>query len=275
MKVRITILVENTTPAPDYEGEYGFAALVVVDDKKFLVDTGSAAALFKNAAAAGIDLAQVNDLVISHGHYDHTGALLAFLKTGGHKKVYGHSNVFVPRYVIRGDRRKEIGVSFTFRELTSGGAEFIATDDFTEIHPGVHVTGEIPRTNDYEDVGGSFWVNAGEKLVPDHIADDMSLVVNHPRGLIIISGCAHAGLINTIEYTRLKTGRDQVLAFIGGTHLIMASEERLTKTAAALKDYDVQRIIACHCTGFNALVRLRNELGDRLIKGETGMHFQF
>ncbi|MGI6435016.1 MAG: MBL fold metallo-hydrolase [Syntrophomonadaceae bacterium] len=277
MKVGITILVENTTPAPGFQGEYGFAALVEVDEKSFLFDTGSADAVFTNAKAKGIDLAQVNDVVISHGHFDHTGGLLAFLKMGGPKKVYGHASLFIPRYVMRGGIKKEIGVSFKPQEITAHGAEFIITHDFTAIHPRVFVSGEIPRISDFEDVGGSFWMDDGDKdkLSPDMIADDMAMIINHPQGLIIISGCAHAGIINTIAYACLKTGINKVLAFIGGTHLIMASEQRLTKTAAALKDFDVQKIIACHCTGFNALVRLRNELGDRLIKGETAMRFQF
>ncbi len=275
MKVEILILVENSTPVPKFQGEYGFAALVTVDGKSFLFDTGSKEALLKNALLAGVDLAQINDLVISHGHFDHTGAVVQFLQTGTNKRIYAHSNIFVPRYVLLGERQRDNGARFKEQEIRSNGAELIVTDEFTEIYPSVFVTGEIPRITDYEDVGGSFWVNADDKLVADSIADDMSMVINHPEGLIVISGCAHAGIINTIEYARMKTGQAKVLAFIGGTHLINASEERLAKTVAALRDYDVKKIVACHCTGFNATVRLYNELGSRVIKGETSMKFQF
>lgn len=275
MKVSITILVENTTPIPGFYGEYGFAALVVVDDKKILFDTGSADAVLKNAATGGIDLAQINDLVISHGHFDHAGAVIPFLKTGPNKRMYGHSDMFTPRYIVLGEYKRGIGVSFAKQEISSNGAEFIPTDDFTEIQPGVFVTGEIPRNNDYEDVGGSFWVEDGDQLIPDRMADDMSMVINHPEGLIVISGCAHAGIINTIEYAQKKTGQNKLLAFIGGTHLSGASEDRMTKTLAALKEFDIEKIIACHCTGFDAMVKLRNALGDKVIKGETAMNFQF
>jgi 7,8-dihydropterin-6-yl-methyl-4-(beta-D-ribofuranosyl)aminobenzene 5'-phosphate synthase len=275
MKVEILILVENTTPVPDFQGEYGFAALVTVNGKSFLFDTGSKDALLKNALLAGVDLAQINDLVISHGHFDHTGAVMQFLQTGRNKRIYAHSNIFVPRYVLLGELQREIGVEFKEQEIISNGAEFIVTNEFTEIHPAVFVTGEIPRNTDYEDVGGNFRVSANDNLVADHIADDMSMVINHPEGLIIISGCAHAGIINTIKYARMKTNQTKVLAFIGGTHLIRASEERLAKTVLALRHYNVQKIIVCHCTGFNATVRLYNELGSRVIKGETAMNFQF
>lgn len=275
MQVSVTILVENTTPMTGFYGEYGFAALVVVDDKKFLFDTGSADAVLKNAAAGGIDLSQIDDLIISHGHFDHTGAVIPFLKTGPHKRMYGHSNMFTPRYVVLGEYKRGIGISFTKEEISSHGAEFISTDDFTEIHPGVFVTGEIPRSNDYEDVGGSFYVYEGDQLIPDMLADDMSMVINHPDGLIIISGCAHSGIINTIKYAQQKTGQSKVLAFIGGTHLSGASEDRMTWTLATLKEFHIDRIIACHCTGFDAMVKLRNALGDKVIKGETAMNFQF
>lgn len=275
MKVSITILVENSTPMPGFQGEYGFAALVAVDEKKILFDTGSADALIKNAAAGGIDLAQINDLVISHGHFDHTGAVIPFLQTSQGKQVYAHAGIFIPRYVVLGEYKRAIGVSFQLQEIAANDAQFITTNEFTEIFPEIFVTGEIPRNTDYEDVGGSFYVSAGDQMVPDNISDDMSMVINHPDGLIIISGCAHAGIINTIEYARLKTGQNKIKAFIGGTHLAGASEERMTRTIAALKDLEVEQIIACHCTGFDAMVKLRNAFGDKLIKGETAMNFQF
>ena len=275
MNVSVTILVENTTPIPGFRGEYGFAALITVDDKQIMFDTGSEDALIKNAAAGGIDLAQINDLVISHGHFDHTGAVLAFLDTGGDKQVFAHAGIFVPRYAVWGDFRKAIGVPFAPADLDRKGAKFIITNDFTEIYPGVFVTGQIPRKTAYEDVGGSFYVEVGDRLVEDLLYDDMSMVINHPEGLIIISGCAHAGIINTIEHARQQTGQKKVRAFIGGTHLAGASEERMNETIKALKEYDIEQIIPCHCTGFEATMKLRNALGERVIKGETAMRFTY
>jgi 7,8-dihydropterin-6-yl-methyl-4-(beta-D-ribofuranosyl)aminobenzene 5'-phosphate synthase len=274
MQADILILVENTTPVPGFYGEYGFSAAVTVDGKVFLFDTGASGALLKNASQAGVDLCKIEDLIISHGHFDHTGAVISFLQTGS-KKIYAHPNIFASRYVVDGKNQRAIGAGFNEQELRINNAELIFTDQFTEIHPAVFLTGAIPRVTDFEDVGGNFWTDGNDQLVKDTIVDDMSMVINHPEGLIIISGCAHAGIINTIEYARMKTGQAKVLAFIGGTHLIKASEERLEKTAAFLRDYDVQKIIVCHCTGFNASLKLRNELGPRVIKGETSMRFTF
>ncbi|HPF43349.1 MAG TPA: MBL fold metallo-hydrolase [Syntrophomonadaceae bacterium] len=274
MKVEVNILVENTTPAPGFVGEFGFAAVITVEGKKFLFDTGLGNALKNNAAMAGIDLAQIDDLIISHGHFDHTGAVLDFLATGK-KKIYAHSNIFVKRYAAAGDFKKEVGVPFPLAEIEAHQAQIIYTDDFTEICPGVFLTGVIPRITGYEDVGGNFLAEKDGELVPDILEDDMAMVIDHPDGLIIIDGCAHAGIINTIEYARSKTGKNKVRAFIGGTHLITASEERIKKTADVLRDLDVQQIIPCHCTGFNATAALRHELGERVIKGETAMGFTF
>ena len=220
---------------PDFMGNMVLLAVITVDDKKILFDTGSADALIKNAAAGGIDLAQINDLVISHGHFDHTGGVIPFLQTGKGKQVYAHADVFVTRYVVLGEYKRDIGALFKMEDISVNGADFITTNDFTEIYPGVFVTGAIPRNTDYEDVGGSFYASVDDKLVPDNLNDDMSMVINHPEGLIIISGCAHAGIINTIEYAQLKTGQKKIKAFIGGTHLAAASEERMNRTIAALQ----------------------------------------
>lgn len=274
MQVGVMILVENTTPAPGFLGEYGFAALVTVDDRKYLFDTGLGIAMKNNAAIAGIDLSQIPELIISHGHFDHTGAVLEFLATGP-KKIYAHSSFLVKRYAAAGEYKREIGVPFTVADLKNHQAEIVYTDEFTEISPNVFVTGAIPRLTGYEDVGGKFLAEKDGQLVPDELEDDMAMVIDHPTGLIIIDGCAHAGIINTIDYVRRQTGKNKVRAFIGGTHLMSASADRMKKTIDALREMEVEQIVPCHCTGSNATYELRDQLGERVIKGETGMYFHF
>ncbi len=276
MEVNITILVENTTPAAPLVGEYGFSALLTVDDRKILFDTGSSDAIFKNSNYLGAGLDKVDAIVISHGHFDHTGAVVPFLEKYGKKQFYAHSNIFAKRFAPAGNNQyRDISCVFSKEEMVDAGAEINFTDNFYEIFPGVYATGEIPRMTDYEDVGGKFVVEVNGSLQEDKIPDDMALVINHPDGLIIISGCAHSGIINTIKYAVEKTGRSEILAFVGGTHLIRASEERLQKTIAALELYNVQKCIVSHCTGFYAAAKLYNALGNRVIKGETGMSFMF
>ncbi len=276
MRIKITILVENTTPVAPLVGEYGFSALVEVDNKKILFDAGSSDAVFKNSEILGIRLDDIDSVVISHGHFDHTGAVVPFLQEYGKNKIYAHSNIFAKRFVPAGNNQfRDIGCVFSKQDIVGTGSEIIFTDGFYEIFPGVFTTGEIPRITEYEDVGGKFLVEVNGSFEEDKIPDDMALVINHPDGLIIISGCAHSGIINTINYSIKKIGRSDVLAFIGGTHLVKASEERIQKTISALESHNIQRCIVSHCTGFYAAARLYNALGEKVIKGETGMSFSF
>lgn len=274
MEVGISILVENTTPSPSLIGEYGFAALITVDSRKILFDTGSSDALFKNSSVLGVRLEEVESLVLSHGHYDHTGAVIPLLRDYGSKRIYCHPGIFAKR-PMPGNREKNIGCVFTRQEALDAGAEFVFTNDFSEIYPGVFISGEIPRITDFEDVGGNFEIEAEGKLIKDRLIDDMALIINHPEGLIIVSGCGHSGIINIIKHARQKTGRTELLAFIGGTHLINASRERMSKTVAALKLCNIKNLVVSHCTGFYSAAMLYNELGSKVIKGETGMTFKF
>lgn len=276
MNVAVSILVENTTPSPSLIGEYGFSALVEVDNRKILFDTGSKDALFKNAENMGIRLEEVEALVISHGHFDHTGAVIPFLQRFGPKKFYSHPDIFSRRF-SQGKRGVgfHIGCPFERGDLENNGAEMIFTDTISEIMPGVFISGEIPRRNHFENTGGNFVIANGQDLLEDKLIDDMALFIDHPAGLIIISGCAHSGMINTIEYIQQKTGRSKIQAFIGGTHLITASEDRMVQTIAALESLDIEMIAVAHCTGFYAAARLYNELGPRVIKADTGMSFNF
>ncbi len=276
MNVEVGVLVENTTPSAWLAGEYGFSALIEVDGRKILFDTGSKDALFRNAANLGIDLGEVEALVISHGHFDHTGAVIPFLQRFGPKKVYAHPDIFLRRHVQgRTGLGPHIGCPFSHEELVENGAEMVFIKDFSEIVPGVFMTGEIPRRNGFENTGGNFVVVAEDGIVEDKLLDDMALLIDHPEGLVIISGCAHSGMINTIEYIMEKTGRSRIQAFIGGTHLITASPERMAQTISILRKMDIGKIAVGHCTGFYAAARLLNELGPKVIKADTGMSFSF
>ncbi|NLO21479.1 MAG: MBL fold metallo-hydrolase [Syntrophomonadaceae bacterium] len=277
MNTVIKVLVENTTPRSPLLGEYGFSAQVLVDGHNILFDTGSHAALFSNSRALGVDLSQVQDLFISHGHYDHTGAVLPFLQQYGGRNIYAHSGIFAHRLVnLPGGKQVDIGCRFTRDEAIKMGAQVIPIDSFSEIYSGIYLTGEIPRLTEYEDVGGNFVYEKDGKLYQDSLPDDIALVIDHPEGLIILSGCSHSGMINTLDYCLKQTGRTRVLAYMGGTHLMTASPLRLEKTIEALKIYEIQKIIVGHCTGFYAAAELYNQLGgQRVFKMDVGSSFSF
>lgn len=274
MRLKIQIMVENTTPSPKLRGEYGFAAWLEVDDTTILFDTGSQEALLYNAQALKIDLNQIDKVVLSHGHFDHTGGLVPLIQQNGAIEVYAHPGIFTRRYSRAGEHLRNIGCSFSLDDLNQAGIKFVPTENFTEITTGVYVSGRVPRNTAFETAGGDFVKESDGEMVADDIDDDMFLVIDHPEGLIIISGCAHAGIVNTIQYARQVMGKTPIKAFIGGTHLMTASEDRLTKTISFLKTAAIEKLIVCHCTGFTAAAKLHQHLPG-VIKGESGMIFNF
>lgn len=277
MKASILILVENTAPVPGIVGEYGFSALLEIDGRCLLFDTGSAGAIFENARQLQVDLGAVEAVVLSHGHFDHSGALQKYLQIYGPKKVYLHPGALARRPRKTRSGYEEIGCPASGEDLIEAGADFVFVEGFTEILPGIILSGSIPRHTDYEDVGGfgTFKIEIDGQIKDDPIEDDMALYIRHPRGTIILSGCAHAGVINTINYAREMLADSRVLAYVGGTHLISATPGRLQKTASALKEISLEKLIVAHCTGFDAAAYLRQELGESLVKGEAGMKFIF
>ncbi|MGE5544048.1 MAG: MBL fold metallo-hydrolase [Bacillota bacterium] len=274
MKVDVTVLIENSASIPGLVGEYGLGMLVRVDGRGILFDTGMADGLVRNLKTMQIPSESIDLIAISHGHFDHTGGLLSALDYLGSRDVYVHGKAPLPKYVLAGDKMTFIGMPHP-GELEKRGACLVYNDGPVELLPGVFLSGSIPRTNDFEDTGGNFWVECAGRKEPDNFADDQALFIKHPEGLIIISGCAHAGMINTIEYAATVTGIDKVKAWIGGTHLINASGERMEKTIDCLRAYDIDTIIVTHCTGFLAAAQIYSELGTRVGKGESGMGYTF
>ncbi len=279
MRVKVTILVENTTPDPRLVGEYGFAALVEVESYRFLFDTGSKGALFVNAKTLGIDLDSIQDVVISHGHFDHTGGLEALLLARQGRRVFIHPHAWLPKFVQGmwgSEEPRFIGMKLTRERVAELGSTAVEATSLSELWPGVLLSGAIPRANSYEDTGGRFLYRRNETgaYETDLLPDDQAVFIDHPEGLIVISGCAHSGLINTLDYARKVTNRRRILAFIGGTHLMTAGQERLEKTFRALESYDVEKLIVSHCTGFYAAAQLYARFGTKVLKGETGFCFQ-
>ena len=277
MNCEITILVENTAPVAPLQGEYGFAALVETDNRTILFDTGLGDALLRNAELLRKDLAKVDTLVISHGHFDHTGGMLPFLDTFGSRPLYCHPAIFGKRpYTLDDGTQRDIGCLFTEEEFRSRGGEIHFAGELTEIASNLYLSGEIPRLNDFEDTGGSFVrVNEDGDLVDDFISDDSAMIIKHPDGLIVLSGCAHAGIVNTIEHAKKALNEKRILCYIGGTHLLHATEERIDKTVGYLNSCSLSKMSMSHCTGFHASCRLSQDLNCETVKGETGLTLSF
>ncbi len=262
MKTRITILCENSVGSISGTlGEHGFSALLEpAGMAPLLFDTGQGLTLLHNARRMNKDLSLVSQVVLSHGHYDHTGGLKPLLEECGPKQVYAHPSVFNPRFRVKGNGEcYPISLPSRREELEAAGASFNLSKEFRTIAPGIHLTGEVPRITAYE-VGdqGLYCDCAGQN--PDNTPDDQSLVLETEKGLVLILGCCHSGVINTVEHVAVMTGRRDVYAVLGGTHLGFCGEEQIGKTITALRAQGIKKLAVSHCTGFAASARLSREM---------------
>ncbi|MGB9792503.1 MAG: MBL fold metallo-hydrolase [Thermacetogeniaceae bacterium] len=262
VKVKVTVLCENTVGmAAGLLGEWGLALLLEIGERKILFDTGEQGSVISNAAALGVDLGTVDLLVMSHGHYDHAGGMRAFLRRRGRLPVYLHPDFFLNRYSSRPSRRY-IGVPYRPEELTSLGADFVFSREPLEILPGVWFSGEVPRLTSFEKGDDALFYSEEGRDVPDPVRDDASLYCLTPEGILVVTGCAHAGIVNIVEHARRVTGVDRVYGIIGGTHLGPVSKAQQDATLGYLRGLDLKFLAANHCTGLPMIARMSLAFGD-------------
>lgn len=274
---RVTLLVDNNVvPGKGLIPEHGFSALIERDGRKVIFDGGQGPALVHNSGALNIDLTSLDAAVFSHGHYDHTGGLFHIVVLNPGIQIILHPEAFSSRLSIRDSTTgpRSIGNPFD-REMIEGlGANFTLIRGFEEIRPGVWFTGEVPRLFG-PSADSRLFRTAENRLVPDMIEDDASLVMDTHLGAVLLLGCAHAGLKNILHHVRGHLGIERVHAVIGGTHLGPADRDETMAAIEALEEFNVERIAPAHCTGPGPSEILKRHFGSRYIGAAAGMVFEF
>ena len=270
MEVKVTILCDNLAGPISFKGEHGLSALLEVEGKSFLWDCGQSDVAVHNAMLCGADLRRVEGIGISHGHFDHAGGLPAVLAASGPKRLYMHPDALQPKYMVAGEFKRFIGIPFARELLETGFAGLELSREPVEVLPGVRLTGEVPRVTDFEGFEAGLHCLKDGELVPDPFADDQSLVVDTPGGAVVLTGCAHSGLVNVLKHVLETSGR--IKAVIGGTHLgLGATKERVDASLDFLEEVLPDKIVPCHCTGLGVIAAITDRFKDRAVPGQAGM----
>ena len=245
------ILVDNDAHEPGLESEHGLALWIEAGAQRVLFDCGATDMIVRNAARLGVPLETTTALVLSHGHFDHTGGLAAvdgILPPG--TLIFAHAGVMCERFSRRADGTVHaIGMPAASRAVLERRRAHVRWVTGPQaVAARIWVTGPIPRRTDFEDTGGSFWLDAACTR-PDPIEDDMALWTVEEERLDVFFGCAHAGVVNAIQAIHGTTGKRPIRDLVGGLHLRDALDVRLLSTRGFLRSVGVENMCACHCTG--------------------------
>jgi len=272
---RLTVLCENSVIAcPGLLGEHGFGVLIEKANAHFLFDTGQGYTLMQNAKVLDVDLKKVSKVFLSHGHFDHTGGLEALLRRCGQMDVYAHPDVFVERFAPLKKQGttgvRSVGIPVDQKTLSALGAIFHFNTDFSEVEKNMFLTGEVPRQTEFEKADKRLTVMKNGEKVQDPFKDDQTLVIRTGKGLVVVLGCAHSGMINTLNHIRSKLPEENFYMVIGGTHMGFLDPAQVEMTITALQAFAFEKIGVSHCTGLPAAARLKQAFGERFFFASAG-----
>ncbi|MCX8085219.1 MAG: MBL fold metallo-hydrolase [Calditerrivibrio sp.] len=262
--MKISFLVDNYLDKAGFYAEHGFACVLEVFDKVILFDTGQTDIIIKNANKLNLDFKEIDFIVLSHGHYDHTGGL-KYLNID--KKICCHEKISVDHLKLDNVSYVYIGIDKDFYK--SNLSRFVFNTEKTQLSNNIFLSGDIFRFQLFNSDTNLF-TYSHSSFVKDTFPDEQYLIIQEPDGYNIITGCSHAGIINIIKDFLSKFGNQKIKSLIGGFHLFKSNQEELIMVTDFIKSIDIKYIITGHCTGLDAIFHFKNELKDRVIPIKTG-----
>lgn len=269
----VAILCDNLVNRLGLLAEHGFSVLVQLrgsrGPKRVLFDAGQGLTLLHNARILQFDLHTIGAVVLSHGHYDHTGGLKELTRLRGGFPVFAHPEIFKQKYQEEEKGRRKTGIPWQKRELEEQGVEFFLTRESQEIVPGVLLSGETASPAKGRGLAGAL-VEEGGQLVADYFLDEIALFILTSRGVVVLTGCSHPGLERILSAAVSVTGTERIFGLIGGFHLAKGSQEEIKATSCLIRQFGIKEVVMCHCTGYRAYEIFRKELGFGCHMGEVG-----
>lgn len=272
--VTLTILAENRVTDARLLAEQGLSVFVESSSGNLLFDTGQTGAFIHNARELNIDLADIQAIVLSHGHYDHTGGLPHYLREIKAADVYCHPSISNKKFKVYPGGMLNIGVPWDESKIKAAGAHFIYKSHPFELLPDIWLSGEISRNTKYEIIDEVYQQRVLESYIHDELHDETCLVLNTVKGLVILLGCGHAGPVNSIKHSMRIASNRHVHAVIGGMHLAHTPEDRIKKIIHNLEKINPDFIVPLHCTGFPAVHHMYKRFKDRVLLLNAGDRFR-
>lgn len=273
--LRISVVVDNWTAKQRLRGEHGLSFFIEKDGKSFLFDTGQSMEVFThNASVLGINFGDLEGVFLSHGHYDHTGGLPVIAREKKELFVYAHPHIFHKKYAAGEGELRSIGLPWEKEDLVKEGVRFLCAEKPVEPAPGLMLTGEIPLVTSYEAGPKNFVTKRESRPAADMLLDDQALLIEGPQGLIVVLGCSHRGVVNTLRHAVKLTG-EKIQAVIGGMHLRSSSPVVIGATAGYLQETGATLVAPLHCTGPAAVYACRSVLGERFYPAGAGTVLEF
>lgn len=263
MTYRITTLAENLVYGKGLQGEHGLSLFVETPDCRLLFDTGASDLFIHNARLLGIDLSQVDYLILSHGHRDHTGGLRHFLKVNSKAKVICKKEIFYRKF--KNDRENGMRSSSLFDQ-----SRFQFVNRTTEIVPGVYVYPEWPITDPTDTHFEQFLIEKNGNRCPDTFEDELALVLKSDHSVSVLSACSHRGITNILRVVRADYPQLPFDLVLGGFHIRMAGDSKYAPINAYLKQYTPKRLGVCHCTGVDQYALFHRDFEQEVFYNHTG-----
>lgn len=268
--IKLKILSENRDNC-QFKGESGLSVLVETCGEKFLLDTGYSDLFMKNAELMGVDLSQIDTLVLTHGHSDHTNGI-QYLHDG--MNIILHPAAYKDRWSIR--KKEYVGLPLSQEQLhvKHNVIESLVSIEFL---PNCYFLGEVPMLVDFE-MDGNFSTTLDEELTQtDFTEDDSGIVIKTSKGLFVMTGCGHRGVCNTIEHAKRVTGEDKIFGVFGGFHLrnLSKQKDKIDKTIEYLKQNNIRELYLGHCVTDEVIDYFEQNLKDvKIIRLASGMEFE-